>query len=258
MALKRVVDSIEDVPENLRELYVETPTGKYRLDAEDDDSAELKRAIEKERKNSETLKLALEKFRKEHGDIDPEEFRALKADAEKREQERAAKAGEWDKVKAQIEEKYGKEIAQRDQALQETEAAYRRTLLEGAALSAIAAEKGIPAMLMPKVLKHLRDKKSDGKFDVVVVDEQGNERISPRSGSDGPMTVAELVTELKADAVWARAFDGSSSSGGGATQNGSNGVASGVRTKADLKSREAKSAFIDKHGLAAFDALPLQ
>lgn len=258
MALKRLVDSIDQVPEAFRELYKEETNGKFRLDAEPDSGEELQRANSHLKKEIATHKAAVDEYRAKYGNIDPDEYARLKTEAEERERKKAEEAGNYEAVTRQIQEKAQKEIEARDRIIADHESTFGQTIIERDAIDAISKAGGISELLMPHVLRRLKPVKSDNRFHTRVIDENGQERISPRSDSNAHMAVSELVEEMRENPVFARCFNGSSASGGGATQNGNGGAGAGVRTKSDLKSREAKSAYIDKHGFAAFDALPLQ
>jgi hypothetical protein len=60
-----------------------------------------------------------------------------------------------------------------------------------------------------------------------VVDGKGNPRIGDAQGN--PMTIKQLVDELKQDPDFARNFEGSGSSGGGAPRSNAGG-GGGVKT----------------------------
>lgn len=91
-------------------------------------------------------------------------------------------------------------------------------LVTSAATKAIADEKGSVDLLLPLVKSMMKMKAlDDGRLVVVIVDKDGNERISPKSGSTDPMKVDELVAEMKTNTKFGRAFDGTQSSGSGAS-----------------------------------------
>lgn len=217
MALKAVVDSLDDVPEGLREFYTEGEGGKYRLDAEGvEDVAGLKSALEKERRDRKKHERSLKKYE----GIDPEKWQELQEAEEAKEREAAKAAGDFDKREAQILEKHAKALKAKDGEIGAALKAVERHLVDAEATKAIVAAKGSPRLLLQEVKRQVRVVKTDdGEFTVKVVDKDGNERIGAISdGKANPMTITELVTELKGDDELAAAFAGSGATGSGATE----------------------------------------
>lgn len=96
-------------------------------------------------------------------------------------------------------------------------AGYRRAiddlLIDSQATSAIASNKGIPELLLPAIKSRTKVVKSaEGRFSSVVVDADGETRFN---GKGDPMTIAELVIELKDDKTYGRAFEADVQGGGG-------------------------------------------
>jgi len=86
-------------------------------------------------------------------------------------------------------------------------------LIDAQATQAIAANKGIPALLLPAVKAATKViEQSDGKFTSAVVDSDGETRFN---GKGDPMTISEYVEELKGDPVYGRAFESGTPGGGG-------------------------------------------
>jgi hypothetical protein len=81
------------------------------------------------------------------------------------------------------------------------------------ATSAVAEEKGVPELLMPFLKDKVKVIEEDGKFNVFVVDAAGDRRYSGTTGA--PMSVKELVKEMKANEKYARLFDSTTNTGGG-------------------------------------------
>jgi hypothetical protein len=86
----------------------------------------------------------------------------------------------------------------------------------------LAEAKGSVKVLLPHVKAQTKVVEHDGQFSVVVVDAAGNPRIADGKGT--PMTLKGLVAEMRDDAEYARAFDGSGSSGGGSSKSGAGGT----------------------------------
>lgn len=151
-----------------------------------------------------------------------------------------------DGLKKQLNEAHQRELeAERSKAERYKSRVYDREI-RAAAVEAIAAEKGVPDLLLPHVTQHTRLRETDdGQFVVEVVDHQGNVRIGDSSGA--PMTIVQLVSEMKSSPVFGRAFEGSGASGSGA--NGSDTATPGTIKKATEMTVDEKTSFISKHGI---------
>ena len=147
--------------------------------------------------------------------IDPNEYKTLKEQAAKAEEERALKAGEFDSVKKQLVEAHAKEKAAWDAEKATLRQSLENNVLIASATQAIAAEKGSALLLMP----HVRSRtKLDDAGNPVVVDDTGNVRIDAQGK---PMSINALIAEMKADvATFGRAFDGSGIGGAGSNPGG--------------------------------------
>lgn len=188
----------------------ETPEEEAALKAlAEDHAAGLKN------KNSELLgKLKeLDKLK----DIDPDEYKKLKTQAEKAEEERAMKAGEFENLKKQLIEAHTKEKQALEAKLATLHKSLEENVLIATATQAIAAEKGVAALLMP----HVRSRtKLDDNGQAVVVDESGNVRVDAQGK---PLPITALIAEMKSDVqTFGRAFEPSGASGSGS--QGSNGT----------------------------------
>ncbi len=128
------------------------------------------------------------KFEKQYGDLgDPEELRALKADAEKRKTEEQLKRGEFEKTLQELASKKDAEIQKRDAMIAEFK--LNTPLLETAAkFRAVKPEQ------VRDLLKHNVRLNEDGE--VEVTDNTGKVRYSD---SGTPLTVADLVQSFLND-----------------------------------------------------------
>ena len=109
-----------------------------------------------------------------------------------------------------------------------------RRLIDADATAAIAAAKGVPALLLPHVRASVKVIEEDGDFKVQVVDAQGNPRVN---GKGEFLSIADLVGEMRQSDVYGRAFEPTGTTGGGATGGSGGGGAKVIKQ-------------------AAFDALP--
>lgn len=254
MALKFSVEKLDDVDEAFRPLYVEKD-GKFVLDAEGipapSDDTGLKTALQKERKAREDLEKQVKKWQR-LGKSDAE-IEAMIADAAKAEEEKATKAGEWDKLKAQMNAKHADDLRSADEKVSAMKRALERHLVDAQATAAIAAAKGVPDLLLPHVQKHVKVVEENGEFKVVVTDVKGDPRVD---GKGEPLSISDLVVEMRGSDIFGRAFEGTGSSGSGTPpQNKGGGNPSGKR-RSEFKDEKERSDFVNAHGLAAYQALP--
>lgn len=233
MSLKAVVEKIEDAPEAVRSFYKASDDGKFVLAVEEvggyalENISGLKSALGKERGTREQLERDVVRFK----DIDPDKAREAMAKWE--EFQTIDPAKEADKIANTKFE------AARDQLVKSHEAALKPLSERAAKLTsavdaltrkqqataAIAEAKGAVELLLPHVLGHTTVKETEaGEFVVEVVDPAG----ATRFGSTGqPMTVAELVAEMKGAETFSRAFDGDGQSGSGKTADKPGGSVKG-------------------------------
>lgn len=228
MALKAVVDTLDDAPETLREHYRagtanEGTEGKFVLAVEAvggfalEDVSGLKSALGKERTTREKLERDVVKFK----DLDPEKAREALAKLEElgsldpaKEADKIANT-KFEAAKAQLLEKHTGEIIAREERIGFLSKAVENLLIDAAATAALAEAKGSVQLLLPHVKAHARVKEVDGKFTVEVVDAAGNGRIADAKGA--PMGIKDLVAEMRESDAFARAFEGEGHSGTGKT-----------------------------------------
>lgn len=151
-------------------------------------------------------------------DFDPEQWKALKDAEAHRVEEEARRAGQWDKLKNDLVSRHEAQRGELQTALQQRTGQLHDYIVRNEALSAIAKADGITELLLPHVRGRLKLHEEDGKFSVQVVDSDGNPRIG--SGKGEPMTLDQLLTEMKETEVFAPAFRGSRATGGGANGSG--------------------------------------
>lgn len=271
MALASVVDKIEDVPEAIREDYVQSQDGKFRLKLLDgfesaDSVKGLKSALQKERDNAAKAARDAAALAEQFKGIDPDKIKAWESAQASAQEDAAKKAGEWDALKKQLTESQAKDIAKKDAEIARRDAAISALMIDGEAARVVADEKGNATLLMPHIKMLTRvQPDANGNPRVVVVDEQGQPRIN---GKGDPMTIKELVAEMRTKEVFAGAFAGSGnaggagSAGGGSPPGSGNGNGSGngggpaagkARSKMTITE---KAAFIKANGTDKYMELP--
>ena len=215
MPLPAVVESLDEIPEIARDEYRQDADGKRfireAVAGPGDDLAELKRALEREK--AERRKFA--RLAEERGSVDPEEYKALKAAQEAREREEAERKGHFDKIIAQKDSQYQQELSKRDADLKAALSAVEKYVLDAEIAQAVSAQKGKLKILAPHVKAQLKAINEGGQYRVAVIDADGDERFNPKTNA--PMTVAELVAEMRLDSDYEAAFEASGATGGGAS-----------------------------------------
>jgi len=227
--LKAVVESVDELPEGLKDLYKQIENGenkgKFLLNVEPvegyslDNLDNLKNALGTTKGELESAKSALEGFKgldaKSVRDGLKELERLRKIDPESEagklaEERAAAQVGE-------VTKRFELDIAARDSRNALLEKELTRQLVENTAKAAITAQKGVPELLLQVVTSRMKVVETDGQFSVQVVDNKGVQDWVVKEGTTVPTTVDDLVAKLKANPIYGRAFDAEVKSGGGAT-----------------------------------------
>ena len=222
-----VVDSVDVVPEQFRPLYVEGQgdnAGKFVVG---DTFKGIVEAITGFNKSNKTLRNELKTVKGKQVDLSPlsvygDDPKTIAEAVEAAITE--AGAGKNSDVKKAVEaakqamaEGHAQELqkhAQRNEGLQ---GQLYKLLVENAATSAIAEAKGIPKLLMPFVQNQVNVVEEDGEFKVQVVDDKKEVRYG-MTGS--PMTIKELITEMKSQEEYGRLFESETPGGGGMNPGG--------------------------------------
>lgn len=154
--------------------------------------------------------------------VDPEKYRQLVAAAEEAERKKATAEGDFKQLEAQLVKKYETEIEKERTVSTRYRSAVERHLIDAAAASELAKYSDTPRLLLPHIRSRMKVVEQDGEFHARIVDDQGNVKIGKGQGST-PMTLPELIEEMRQDQEFAPAFRGSGSSGGGATKAAAGG-----------------------------------
>lgn len=222
MALNAILESVEGLPEDVAKEYKKRDDGKFVLDVTSVDGLELaevsklQSALSKERENS---RKANEKLKIFEG-LDPDKAREALGKVEEManwEPEQKVKE-QIEAVKSQMMDAHGKEKAKLQEKLEKLTNSLEDAMIVSVASQELAKEKGSVRLLMPHMRQQTRLREADGRFVVEVMGDDGNPRLT---GSDGhPMSIAELVSEMKTQDDFASAFEGTGATGSGATGSG--------------------------------------
>jgi hypothetical protein len=163
---------------------------------------------------------------KQYEGIDPEVARTALQERQEAERRKEEEKGNWKALEKQLIEKYEGQLKSVYGERDEVRTAMEQYLIDAAAATELASHSDSPKVLLPHVKSVMRVVKDDsGKYHARVIDpETGNVRVGKGQGST-PMTLTELVEEMKQDKEFAPLFRGSGSTGGGASKS-SGGAAS--------------------------------
>lgn len=167
---------------------------------------------------------------KEFEGLNPAEFKKLKEAADQAERDRATAAGDFKALEQQLVNKYETSLSSVAAEKAEMQRAMESHLIDAAAASELARHSDTPRLLMPHVRAMMKVVKEDGQFVSRIVDPStGTVRIGKGQGTT-PMTLTELVDEMRSNPEYAPAFRGSGSSGGGAPKSAASGGGGGPKT----------------------------
>jgi DNA-binding transcriptional MerR regulator len=202
----------EGLEEGLQKFY-EEKDGEYVLAVEGlEDTAGLKSALQKERADREKFAKQVKAW--ETLGKSPEEISELLTKLGEEEAKKAEKAGEWEKLKAQILESHKKEMGKKDEEIAKMRQSLESYLVDASATAAIAELKGVPQLLLPHVKTSVKVVENEGRYVVQIVDAAGTPRVNSKGE---PLTIKELVEEMRLSEVFGRAFEPTGTSGGGAS-----------------------------------------
>lgn len=261
--VKAVVDDINSVDEGLRDHYRQDDSGKYILNVEPvngyglEDVSGLKSALQKERS---TARAALEKIQA-YGDIDPEAARQALNEIETLRNESGNLDEKVSKLAQskidQIVSKHQKELESKEGITKTYRQKLEKVMLDNTFENAIRKAGGderTVELLRPHFRDRAKLREINGDFIVDVVDPiTGDPRVGSSDGS--PMTIDQLVGELKASDTFASAFPSTGRSGGGTPSSGRRGGSNIPKKKSDFSSAQ-RSDFIEEHGAMAWIKLP--
>lgn len=218
MPLKPKVSKLEDVQEQYRDLYEPEmgsdgqPTGEYIVSIAKENGFELANttglmnALSAEREQNKQFKSQLSQFE----GVDPAKFRSLQ---EENEQLKALNPNEQevDKLVEQRIEPYkaeigrqletykseaSKQLEDREGTIGRLKSQLEKTLVTDLAIKVASQISSAPNLLAPHLEKHIRADLEGDTARSVIVDANGNPRLSSKD-INSPMTETEWVEEIK-------------------------------------------------------------
>ena len=259
MALKKRLKTIDDLDAATKALYTKAGD-EFVLDVEGgfDDAEGLKTALNKERALRQTaesevssLKPQLEKLKS----IDLAKYEELVS----MEEDIKSKGKGWEKMSAQLNASHAAELAKRDERIKGLSGTLENELISSAAAAEIEKAGGSSLLLLPHVKSRAKLVEENGKHLVRLFDEKGDPLID---NTGAYLTLGGFVNQLKSVEGYGTAFKGSGASGGGAPPqpnggNGGNGGNSPGGMDRSKMSMAEKNAYMDKHGVDAYNKLPM-
>jgi hypothetical protein len=218
MALRLVLDDLDGLPDDVAKEYVERD-GKFYLDWVEadglrvEDVGGLKTALEKERQLARESVARLKKY---EGIDDPAAARdALRKVGEMADWDPDKEVSERMKAREkQLLEQHQRDTRVLEDKLENAESQLERNLIIAAATEALQKAGGRIHLMLPHVLGNVRMRRTDeGAYLAEVVDEGGTPRVGDSAGN--PMTIPQLVEEMRGRDEFTAGFDGTGQSGTG-------------------------------------------
>lgn len=229
------LENLDEVPQNYRILYTAGESGGFTMDAtlaKRLDTSGLTTALDKERKLNKTVKDQVQAWTKLGAS--PDEVQTKLTELNDQLTKGAEGKVNWDKMKSDLEKGHATELSARDQSLVRMRTSVEEHLIDSEATRAISEAKGATLLLLPHVRSSVKVVEENGKYVARVVDKDGDPRGDSKGGF---MSITDLVTEMKSDDRFARAFEASGNTGGGKPPVNNGGAGSGTQKK-DLSPTE--------------------
>ena len=236
--LHAVVEKLDDVPEGLRELYVEAD-GKYRLDADGVDAlvdtSGLKNALAAERKAAKDARDALKRW----DGKDPAKYDELLSAAEAAEAQKLQTEGKWEEMKDRLTKAHQKVLDDKDAEIKKRDTVIENLTVRNE-LDAAIDKAGVQQKHRKAVRALLRDEaRPSVKWEGDVP-----------HGVMGDVAIAEYVESWSKTDEAAEYLEPTGAGGSGAKGGGSGG--GGARKPFREMTEADKIAFVNKHGKDEF------
>lgn len=215
------VESLDRVPEQFRGIYAESADGRYAVgenyrgvvEAVTGLNRSLKASRAEAKAKTPTDLSSLSDFGRT-----PEEIRqAFDAKMKGLQDQLAGKSGDaklnLEKIREEMAAAHAKDLERANTRGEALQTQLYGLLVENGATAAVVEARGIPDLLLPFIKNQVKVVEEDGEFKVFVVDSAGDRRYSGVTGQ--PMTIKELVGEMKGNEKYGRLFESEVPGGGG-------------------------------------------
>ena len=258
--IKGYIAKLEDVDESLRGFYVEDKaadgTVRFKLDADEvQDVTGLRNTVSALRTENKALKKKAEPL-EELGEDDDVEALIAAGRAELERQRTGKPIPEVETVRTTMQKAHEKEVTKLRSEIDGMNATLEEVLIENEvrAVSSDPTIKANAVLLMPHIRQQTKivkveDDAGKVRFEARAIDPKTKqERVD---GKGNPLNVRGLVAELKGNADYADAFQGSGASGSGAPTDGGSGMptpANRTTTAPAADAKQKKQAHSDYRG----------
>lgn len=251
MALAATVDTLDDVPEPLREHYV-ARNGKFVLDTEGDPRiVNARREAQEERRKRQELETKLKAF----GDLKPEDIEPLRTRRRQEDQEDETAAQRMQRLRDELDRtKRDGELTMRERDSELTR--LKGELVQeriGTRIRSVAQAKLQSWAIDDAVLNGMRTFRQDDAGKVVAFD--GDERLLGKNGED--LTIDEWLDGMRQARPGWFAQNGTGNQGGGAQHQSTTTPSTRARpkTRSEMTPSE-KAACITDLGMDGYLDLP--
>lgn len=209
--LKRLLDTLDGVPEALHEFY-EEKDGKFHLLAEAEDTSALKSAKDHEKEARQKAEQELRDLRAAEADKIAKAEEAARAKALKEARENS----DFDALDKSWKEKFDALKAEKN-----AETAALQDAINGEKIKTVAGELAseisiAPALLQPLIEARLSVELTEGKF---------NTRVLDAAGQPSALSIDDLRAEFVGNDAFKGVMKAGNASGGGATNSNGGGAA---------------------------------
>ena len=226
------LETLDSVPSDFKPLYAEDETGGgFRINPAFSGLAaavaKLQGSLQSSRKQEQSNRESYDQIKafQQIGET-PEAISALISDLQAKFEGASGKKEDLERFKEEFKASHKAQLdahvhalSARDEKLLAMQASLESHLIVSSATQAIANAEGFPEILMPHIRGTTQVVVNEaGKHEVRVLDEQGEPRFN--GATMEPMTIPELVAEMKASPVFGRCFRPTGTSGSNAKPNG--------------------------------------
>jgi hypothetical protein len=235
------VDDLETIPEQFRGVYIQQDGEKSgvlieQLAKKTTDMGNLQTSMQTDRKRLNQAEKALKRWEALGGTPDeladklstwselgesPDALRQTLADKDRLISEK----GDVGKQIEQMKQAHAADLAKRTEvhkkeleSAQSTSLRYRRAMeqekIDSSLTTEIAKQKGVPKLLLPIARSVVKVLEEDGEFVTRVIDRDGDTRVNSKGD---PMSIGDLIQEMKNDPEISYGFEGEGRSGSGSS-----------------------------------------
>ena len=190
-------DALNSLHEEVRKEYEPIEGGKFRLKvtgAEEVFAAPLKANNQALKTEKDALAEKLRPF--EALNLKPEEIAALQTENGTLKQAKLANDGKVEELLGEANKQHQAELGKREEREKALLGHLSRHLVDSAAIAAITGAQGNPKLLMGVIAPSLKMVEENGQFHVRVVDENGQPRMTYKSGASAYMTIEDRVAAI--------------------------------------------------------------